>query len=130
MQNLVMAKSHCTRTCIKSSKEYCVLCVKNNACKRISIDREVARQVSSIIDVDGCSCRGSVEGRINKRLKRSQSIHQVSRSYRGDRSFLDRSIRCREAVKIAIRKSLEARQIAKCREGVEEVSSKFLKSVF
>ena len=27
--NLVMVKSHCTRTCIKSSKEYCVLCVKN-----------------------------------------------------------------------------------------------------
>ena len=27
--NLVIAKSHCTCTCIKSSKEYCVLCVKN-----------------------------------------------------------------------------------------------------
>ena len=26
---LVMAKSHCTYTCIKSSKEYYVLCVKN-----------------------------------------------------------------------------------------------------
>ena len=26
---LVMAKWHCTCTCIKSSKEYCVLCVKN-----------------------------------------------------------------------------------------------------
>ena len=26
---LVMAKSHCIRTCIKSSKEYCMLCVKN-----------------------------------------------------------------------------------------------------
>ena len=29
--NLVMAKSHCTYTFIKSSKEYCVLCVKNIA---------------------------------------------------------------------------------------------------
>ena len=29
--NLVMAKSHCTCTCIKSSKEYHVLCVKNIA---------------------------------------------------------------------------------------------------
>ena len=28
---LVMAKSHCTCTCIKSSKKYCVLCVKNIA---------------------------------------------------------------------------------------------------
>ena len=26
-----MAKSHCTCTCIKSSKEYCLLCVKNIA---------------------------------------------------------------------------------------------------
>ena len=26
---LVMAKSHCTCTCIKSSKEHCMLCVKN-----------------------------------------------------------------------------------------------------
>ena len=29
--NLVMTKSHCTRTCIKSSKEFWVLCVKNIA---------------------------------------------------------------------------------------------------
>ena len=28
---LMMAKSHCTCTCIKSSKEYCGLCVKNIA---------------------------------------------------------------------------------------------------
>ena len=27
--NFVMAKSHCTYICIRSSKEYCVLCVKN-----------------------------------------------------------------------------------------------------
>ena len=46
-------------------------------------------------------------------------IHQVSRSYRGDKNFLDRSTRCRGGVEIAIRKSLEARQIAKCRGGVE-----------
>ena len=29
--NLVIVKSHCTCTCIKSSKEYCVLCMKNIA---------------------------------------------------------------------------------------------------
>ena len=29
--NLVMAKLHCNCTCIKSSKEYCVLCVKDIA---------------------------------------------------------------------------------------------------
>ena len=32
---------------------------------------------------------------------------------------LDRSTRCREGVEIAIRKSLEAQQIARCRGGVE-----------
>ena len=57
---------------------------KNNACKRISIDQEMARQVSSIIDVDRYSCRGSVDGQINKRLKFFWSIHQGSRSCRGD----------------------------------------------
>ena len=29
--NLVIAKSYCTCICIKNSKEYCVLCVKNIA---------------------------------------------------------------------------------------------------
>ena len=37
-----------------------------------------------------------------------------STSYRGSRNFLDRPTSYRELVKIAIRKSLEARQIAKC----------------
>ena len=89
----------------KDNKKYAKH-VKNNACKRISIDREMARQVSSIIDVDRCSCRGFVEGQINKRLKRSRSIHQVSRSYRGDRNLLDRFTRYRGAGEIAIRKIL------------------------
>ena len=35
----------------------------------------------------------------------ARSIHQVSRSYQGGRSFLDQSTRYREAVGIAIRKS-------------------------
>ena len=37
----------------------------------------------------------------------AQSIHQVSRSYRGDRSFLDRSTRYRGGVEIVLRKKLE-----------------------
>ena len=40
----------------------------------------------------------------NARTK-ARSIHQLSRSYRGDRSFLDLSTRYREAVRNAIRKS-------------------------
>ena len=35
----------------------------------------------------------------------AQSIHQVSRSYRGCRNILDQYTRCREAIEIAIRKS-------------------------
>ena len=53
----------------------------------------------------------------------ARSIHQVLRSYRGDMNFLDRPTKCLGGNEITIRKSLEARQIAKCREGVEEVSS-------
>ena len=50
---------------------------------------------------------------------KAQLINQMSRSYRGDRNSLDRSTRCRGGVKIVIRKSMEARQIAKCQRGVE-----------
>ena len=37
----------------------------------------------------------------------AQSIHQVSRSYRGDKSFLDRSTKYRGGVEIVLRKRLE-----------------------
>ena len=49
----------------------------------------------------------------------AQSIHQVSRSYRGCRAILDRSTRYRAAVEIAIKKAEEARQTARYRGGVE-----------
>ena len=85
----------------------------------------MVRQVSSIIDVDKCSCRGSVEGQINKRLKRSRLIHQVSRIYWGDRSFHDWSTRCREVVEIVIRKRLrnstDNKVLRRYRGGVELV---------
>ena len=44
------------------------------------------------------------------------SYRELSRIYRGDIKFLNRSTKCRGGVEIAIRKSLEARQIARCRE--------------
>ena len=93
----------------KDNKKYAKH-VKNNACKRISIDREMVRQVSSIIDVDRCRSRGSVEGQINKRLKRSRSIHQVSRCWQ-------------DCDKKKLRKL--DKQLA-----IEEVSSKLFKIVF
>ena len=54
---------------------------------------------------------------------------QLLRSYRGNRNFLYQSTRCQGGVKIAIRKSLEARQIARCQGGIEEVSRQ-LKNCF
>ena len=39
---------------------------------------------------------------------KARSIHQLLRSYRRGRSFLDRSTRCRKTVKIAIWKSLRS----------------------
>ena len=97
--------------------------VKNNACKRISIDQEMARQVSSIIDVDRCSCRGTNQQKakmisidppgVEKLLRRkelSRSIHQVSRS-------------CQDCDKKMLKK-LDRQQ------GIEELSSQLLKPVF
>ena len=52
--------------------------------------------------VDRHKCRGT------KTLDtgdEARSIHQVSRSYREDRNFLDRPTRCRGGVEIAIRKA-------------------------
>ena len=53
----------------------------------------------------------------------ARSIHQLSRNYRGGRNFLDRSTRCREAIKITIRKSLKSSTDSKvsrrCQGGVE-----------
>ena len=54
-------------------------------------------------------------------------IQQVSRSYRGYRSFLDQSIRYWGGVKIAFKKMLEKLDRW---QGIEEVSSKLLKPVF
>ena len=51
---------------------------------------------------------------LSRRQELSWSIHQISR-------------RCRDCIK---KKAWEARQIARCRGGVEEVSSQLFKTVF
>ena len=53
--------------------------------------------------------------KLSRRQKQSRPIQQVSRSYRGGRSNLDRSSRCREAIE-------EAKAISIDPEGVEELS--------
>ena len=61
----------------------------------------------------------------------TRSIQQVLRSYRGCRSFLDRSTRFRGGVEIAFKKNAwKARQIARYRGGVGEVLRQFFKTVF
>ena len=69
----------------------------------------------------------------NKPKTQEQNLNrstQLLRSCRGGRSILDRSTRYREAIGIAIRKAEEARQTARYRGGIEEVSSHLLKVVF
>ena len=78
---------------------------------------EVSRGVEPFVEKNNanrCNCQGGVE-----KQKKARSIPQLSRSYRGSRNFLNRSTKYRGSVKIAIRKSLEAQQIAKCQGGVE-----------
>ena len=59
--------------------------------------------------------------------KESRSIQQVSRSYRGGRSFLDWSTRYQGGVEIVFKKMLEKLNRW---QGIEEVSGKLLKPVF
>ena len=75
-------------------------------------------------------CRAKCRGLKHQTRDEARSIHQVLRSYRGDRNFLDQSTKCQGGVEITIRKSLEARRKARCRKGAEKVSSKLLKTVF
>ena len=58
-----------------------------------------------LIDHVSRSCQGikTSEARCDAR-----SIHQVSKSYQNVKNFLNRSTRCRGAIEIAIRKSLES----------------------
>ena len=72
--------------------------------------REVFRQLSRKVSRKWSSTDTSIEevSRNNPSDARieARSIHQLSRSYRGGRSFLDLSTRYREAIEIAIWKSL------------------------
>ena len=89
-------------------------------CRKVS--RKVSNQVSRIWPLTDTGVEKVSRYKTSDTRDEARSIHQVSRSYRGDRNFLDWP-RCRGGVEIATRKSLEAQPIAKCQEGVEEVSS-------
>nr|POF27242.1 hypothetical protein CFP56_12584 [Quercus suber] len=60
------------------------------------------------ISIDPQGVETGVEKEDSNSINESRSIHQVSRIYRGDRDFLDRSIRCRRGVEIAIRNNLRS----------------------
>ena len=76
-----------------------------------NLSRKESRKWSSTeIGIEEVSRNKSTNTRIE-----AQSIHQVSRSYRGGRNFLDRSTRCRDCNKKKLKK-LDRHQ------GIEEVS--------
>ena len=85
--------------------------------------REVSSQVSSLKSFDRCSYR---EVSI---AKQARWIKEVSRSYRGDRRFLDRSTQLSRGVEIVIKINCKSRQIGQVLRGVEEVS-RLLKNSF
>ena len=70
-------------------------------------------------NINRCSCRGGVKEQSKDTRREARSIHKLLRSYQGSRNFLDQSTSYRGSVKIAIRKSLRAQQIARCQGGVE-----------
>ena len=61
----------------------------------------------------------AVEEVSRNKAKTQEEKLDRSPNYRGSRNFLDRSTNYRGSIEIAIRKSLEARQIAMCQGGVE-----------
>ena len=80
----------------------------------ISVEGGVEKMVVNSWGIEEVSRNNPTELRTE-----AQSIHQVSRSYRGCRAILDQSTRYRAAVEIAIKKAEEARQTARYRGGVE-----------
>ena len=88
--------------------------------------REVSRGVEVGVEkmlVDNWGIEQVLRNNSSDPRTEARSIHQVSRSYRGGRSFIDRSTRYQGAVGIAIWKSLRSSTDSK-------VSSHFLKPVF
>ena len=87
----------------------------------------MARQVSSIIYFDRCSCRGSIKGQINKKVKKISNdppgVKKLSRRQELSRSIHQELRSCRDCNKKKIKK-LNRQQ------GVEEVSSQLFKIVF
>ena len=59
-------------------------------------------------NIDRYNCREGVEKQSKDTRREARSIHQLPRSYRGSRNFLDRSTSCRGSVVIVIRKDLKS----------------------
>ena len=87
---------------------------------------QVSRQVSRKQNADRCSCREVSRKNSSDMIKEARSIHQLSRSYRGSRNFLDRSTSCQDSYRDYDEKQLK---ILTERPGVEEVS-RLLKNSF
>ena len=79
---------------------------KWNACKDISINREVSRHLLRKVSRKTTLTNEAVKEQSKDIRREARLIYQVSRSYWGGRRFLDRSTRHRGASEIAISKGL------------------------
>ena len=89
--------------------------------------REVSRKLSRQVLRKWSSTAEVSSNKESDPRTEARSIHQVSMSYRGGKSFLNQSTRYQGGVEITLRKMLEKldRQ-----QGVEEVSRQLFKTVF
>ena len=77
------------------------------------LSRKVSRKITSTDE--------AIEEQSKDIRTESRSIHQLSKSYRGSRNFLDRSTQLSRICRDCDKKSLGSRQIARCRDSLKLV---------
>ena len=82
--------------------------VNLDRCKYQEISRQLSRKVSRKWSSTDTSIEEVSRNNPSNARTKARSIHQLSRSYRGGRSFLDQSTKYQEVVEIAIWKSLRS----------------------
>ena len=72
--------------------------------RQMKVSRHLSRQVSRKWQLTNTSVENMSRNKPPYQEQKLDRLTQLSRSYRGDKNFLNRSTRCREGVEIAIRK--------------------------
>ena len=97
--------------------------VKLDRCRYREVSRQLSRKVSRKWSSTNTGIEGVSRNNPSNARTEARSIHQLLRSYRGGRSFLDLSTKYRKAVEIAIWKSLRSlihsKVSRRCQGGVE-----------